>query len=200
MNENDGADENGVPLPSESAKKKLLVLCSTFDECMDYGIDPDGLKNSENLSSEESFMDLNLSTGWIDGILNTVTIKKSENYHVSAFFCDDKERGTFVKLFSSIALWSNIMNEKFGSKNETATSSDIESYFKSLKVGILERKRHRADDFVRISMDFANSEIKLNAMMQTVKLESPNIRKRSNSIQERSPNSLSKFLLIQVMA
>lgn len=195
LNENDGADECAKPLPSEDAKKRLLALCNTFDESMDYASDSGELENLEN---EETFMDLNFTTGWIDDILNSVVVKKSQNYHESAYFCNEKEKELFVKLFSSIALWSNIMNPKFGSENKVATSSDVESYFKSLKVGILERKRYRADDFVRINIEFANSEIKLNAMSHNVQM-SPKIRKRSNSFEARSPNSPGKLFLIYTL-
>lgn len=197
LNENDGIDECGMPLPSEDAKKRLLGLCSTFDETMDYESDSMELESSEK---EETFMDLNFTTVWIHDILNSVVVKKSSNYHQSAYLSDKEESEKFVKIFSSFALWSNIMNPIFRSKNETATSSDVESYFKSLKVGILERKRHRADDFIRISIEFANSEIKLNAASHNVDLMSPKIRKRSNSLEERSPNSPGRPFLISFLA
>lgn len=40
---------------------------------------------------------------------------------------------SFILILTRIPLWSNIMMDAFGSKNECATSSGLESYFKNFK-------------------------------------------------------------------
>lgn len=192
LNENDGVDEFGVPLPSEEAKKRLVALCSTHNENDDYENDFDSLED-ENIETDLNF---NADSGWINDIIKDVPIKNSKNYHASVYFsqCD---KDTYVKLLSSIPLWSNIMNPIFGSSTEVATSSDIESFFKSLKTGILGRKMLRADDFLEVYIEFVNAEIKLNAIPNNkIELKSPTSRKRSNSLHERSPMSPGILLLL----
>lgn len=193
LSEYDGIAQDGVALPSEEAKKRLLSLCSTHDENVDYASHETELEGDDIFEgNDDTPMDLNFTTGWIDDILEKVlecVQVESQSCHENAYFCNEGEKKIFVNLFSTIALWSNIMNPIFKSKNEVATSSDVESYFKSFKVGILERKRLRADEFVRINIEFANSEIKLNAMSHNDITKTPPIRKRSNSLQEKSPNS-----------
>lgn len=126
-----------------------------------------------------------------------VPIKNSENYHASVYF-SALDKITYVKLLSSIPLWSNIMNRVFESATEVATSSDVESYFKSLKSGILGRKLRRADDFLEIYTEFVNAEIKLNAISNNKNdLESPPSRKRSNSLHERPSITPGKLLLLK---
>lgn len=83
------------------------------------------------------------------------------------------------------------MNPVFGTSLAVATSSDVESYFKTLKAGIFERKLYRVDEFVEIHTDFINSEIKLNAISNDAGLTGPHHTKRngSNSLNESSRNT-----------
>lgn len=192
LNENDGSDEFGVPLPSEEARKRLNVLCSTHNVSDDYASDSDQ-GDVENGAIEKD-LNFNADSGWIDDIIKEVSISKSENYHESVYF-SGRDKEMYVKMLSSIALWSNIMNPIFGSSTLVATSSDVESYFKSLKTGIIGRKMLRVDDFFELHTDFVNAEIKLNAISnnKTV-LNSPKPRGRSNSLHERSPITSGKLL------
>lgn len=187
MNENDGQDEFQKPLPSEDAKIRLLMLCSTHDETIDYASD---IVSEEN--SDEG-LDFNANIHWVEDITKKVVIKKGESYHHSVYYCTAQEQLMYVKLFSSITLWSNVMNRLFGSSAVAATSSDVESYFKSLKSGIFERKLMRVDEFFAIHNEFINSEIKLNAISNNDN-NMPTKRDRSNSLSERSPVSDGKQL------
>lgn len=174
----------------------LIVLCCTHDETQDYTDDPNILQPVD----WDKDMDLNANTTWIEEIISRVTITTSEKCHENAFHCGAKDKNMFVKLFSSIVLWSNIMNPVFGSSAEVATSSDVESYFKSLKNGILKSKTYRVDEFFKIHTDFVNSEIKLNAMSGDVGLNQPAKRKRTNSLNEStsfSPGTL-KYIVILI--
>lgn len=187
LNENDGDDELGVPLPSEKARIRLFTLCCTHNESDAYASDSD---SDENIAEEMNF---NADLSWIDDIINEVPITKSETYHQNVFF-SGTEKKMCINLLSTIVLWSNIMNQKFESSAEVATSSDVESYFKSLKTGVLGRKMHRADDFLEGHVEFVNAEIKLNAISNNKpELKSPMLR-RSNSFHERSPTSGKMFL------
>lgn len=72
----------------------------------------------------------------------------------------------------------------------TATSSDIESSFKSLKRGIMKGKMTRVDSFLPKHIEYLNSEVKLNASKSAnSKHTNTNVqmRKRSNSLNECSP-------------
>lgn len=181
LNENDGVDEFGVALPSEEARNRLVGLRSTHDDIDYASVSDDSLEEED----PEKDMNFNADSGWINDIIKDVPIKNSDNYHASVYY-SERDKITYVKLLASIPLWSNIMNQIFESTTEVATSSDVESYFKSLKSGILGRKLRRADDFFEIYTEFVNAEIKLNAISNTKNdLESPPSRKRSNSLHER---------------
>lgn len=189
LNENDGFDDVG-PLQSECAKKRLITLCSTHEENADYASDFDALETEHT----ERDMDYKADETWIDEIIEKVIITKSENQHENLYYSPG-DKGMFVKLFSSIVLWSNVMNPIFGSTAEVATSSDVESYFKTLKTGILGRKMYRPDEFFELHTDFVNSEIKLNSMSNSIVLTSPAQRNRSNSLNERPSISPGKSIL-----
>lgn len=195
LNQKDGVDEFGVPLPSEEARKRLFALCSTHNESEDYGNDSECPEDEE----VEKNMDFDAESGWIEDIIKEVPIKNENTYHDSVYFSGtDKEKKMYVKMLSSIVLWSNIMNPIFGSSMEVATSSDVESYFKSLKTGILERKMHRADDFFEVHTDFVNAEIKINAISsKEPEPDEPKPRGRSNSLHLRSPIPLGNLLLLK---
>lgn len=132
-------------------------------------------------------MSYNANSTWVEEIVKNVDICKSADYHESIYFCTEKERKMYVKLFTSIVLWSNVTNKLFGSSTTTATSSDSESYFKLLKTGILTHPLYRVDEFLEHHLKFINSEIKLSAMCSNA--QEPEKRKRSNSLGERSPSN-----------
>lgn len=176
------------------------MLCSTHDETIDYA--------SDNVSEEntDEGVDFNANIQWVEDITKKAVIKKGESYHHSVYYCTAQDQLMYVKLFSSITLWSNVMNRLFGSSAVAATSSDVESYFKSLKSGIFERKLMRVDEFFAIHNEFINSEIKLNAISNNDN-NMPTKRDRSNSLSEHSPVSDGKqlnrcyytFLIISIL-
>lgn len=191
MNENDGNDEFGKELPAEVAKKRLHLLCTTHDEKVDYA------DYSDNLESDDPDRDLEYDADikWLDEIIGRVSKKTSENYHENVYFTPgDKEM--YVKMFSSIVLWSNVMNPMFKSAASVATSSDVESFFKSLKHGILPRKMLSAPEFLEAHINFVNAEIKLNATANVMGSKIPAKRKRTNSLDENSPVSHGILLFI----
>lgn len=184
LNENDGLDEEGEPLPSEVAKGKLLTLCSTHNESLDYADDSDTSEANEIDTNDG--LNVNVDTKWIQEIIEAIPIKKkSKECHENLYY-DPKATKMYVKLFSTIVMWSNVMNAKFKSTQEAATSSDIESFFKSLKYGILKRKMYPVNEFLEHYIDFANAEIKLIA------IPDPKKSKRSKSLEEKRVTSSGK--------
>lgn len=192
LNENDGYD--GVtPLPSESARNRLHALCSTHNADEDYASESDVLEKDD----ADKDLDFSADSGWIEEIIGEVDIETSPGSHESLYY-SPKEKQKFVTIFSSLVLWSNVMNPVFGTSLAVATSSDVESYFKTLKTGIFERKLYRADEFVEIHTDFISSEIKLNAISNDAGSTSPRHtkRNRSKSLNERLPLSPGEYYII----
>lgn len=134
-------------------------------------------------------LDFSADSGWIEENIGEVDIETSPGSHESLYY-SPKEKQKFVTIFSSLVLWSNVMNPVFGTSLAVATSSDVESYFKTLKTGIFERKLYRADEFIEIHTDFISSEIKLNAISNDAELTSSRHTKRngSNSLNESPRN------------
>lgn len=170
FNEYDGHNVFNEALPSETSKIRLVNLIGTHNEDFDYADD-----------SEESseICDIIVNTDWINNIIETVPIE-TNGEHLNVFY-NKSDSKMYVKLFSTVALWSNVMNASFGSTADVATSSDVESSFKSLKNGILEGKMWPAHLFLRAHVDFVNAGVKLNAMGSNNGSTEPSKRKRSNS-------------------
>lgn len=153
-------------------------LCITHDANVDYA----DYSDSEILESDDPDKDLDYDADikWLDEIIGRVSKKTSENYHENVYFSPaDKEM--YVKIFSSSVLWSNVMNSMFKSTASEATSSDVESFFKSLKYGILPRKMLSAPEFLEAHINFVSAEIKLNATANGMVSKTPAKRKRTNS-------------------
>lgn len=190
LNEKDGFDGKN-PLPAETARIKLLALCSTHDENVNYAEDSDVL--DLEVEDTETNLDYNADSNWLNEIIEKVIVTKSENQYHDNLYYSRADMKMYVKIFSSIVLWSNVMNPLFGSSTLVATSSDVESYFKTLKTAIFGRNMYRADEFFEIHNDFVNAEIKLNAMSNDNHgTSSPKKRKRSNSLNERPSMSPGK--------
>lgn len=178
-NENDGMDEFGELLPAESSRMRLINLIDTHDETIDY----------ENETSDwRDDLDFRVSTHWIHDIIQKVPVKKANSGHLNLYY-DKEGEETFIQILSTIPLWSNIMNESFGSTSNVATSSDVESSFNSLKNGILAGKVLPVHTFLQSHIEFVNAEIKLNAISN----KNPSIKppKRSRSL-EQTPKKLQK--------
>lgn len=136
-------------------------------------------------------MDYDTDSTWINEIIEKVITKSPIDGNHDNLYYSPGDKEMYVRLFSSIALWSNVMNPIFGSTTTVATSSDVESHFKSLKTGILGRKMYRADDFLEVYVDFVNAEIKLNAISNNIGSVK---RNRSNSLEERPMISPGKLI------
>lgn len=188
LNMNDGEDEHNQLLPSELARKRLLALCNTHDKSPDYTDDFDVL-DAEEIDED---MDYNADCNWIEEILKNVPIHDSKDYHDSLYY-NAGDKNMYVKLFSSIALWSNVMNTIFDSSASEATSSDVESFFKSLKHGILQQKMFRADEFLELYIDFANAEIKCSALPNHNEPKRIKKSKRSKSLEGKSADTPGKY-------
>lgn len=197
MSESDGCDEFNQPLASELAKRRLDDLCSTHDESTDYS------ENSEIFHEHDPDKDMDFNAGhkWIDKILENVPIIKSKKYHDNLYY-SGSDKNMYVKLFSSIVLWSNVMNPLFDSSSDVATSCDVESFFKSLKHGILQQKMCRADEFMELFVDFANAEIKINAMSNPNDTIALKKSKRSKSLDDKPVTPPGKYhtLIVTVIA
>lgn len=181
LNEYDGVDEFNAKLPAEISKVRLTNLGGTHNEYPDYA-------EESNEWSEDSEVDVN--TQWIDDIIKKVPIVET-GHHLNVLY-SGSDKGIYVKLFSTIVLWSNVMNNSFGSTAAVATSSDVESSFNSLKNGILAGKMLKAHTFVKTHVEFVNAEVKLNAICTSNQSEEPPKRKRSNSMTESSPLKIRK--------
>lgn len=153
-----------------------MTLCSSRYESADYANSSDS--DDESISTEPD-LDICTDAQWVNDIIDKIIIKSSSEFHDNIYYCpNDKQK--FIKMFSTISLWSNVMNKFHKSASETATSSDVESHFKSLKHGILQKKMHRVDDFLTAHIEFVDAEIKLLA------ISSNTGRKRSKSLDTNS--------------
>lgn len=183
LNKFDGSIDSN-PLPSETCKQKLLLLLSSYDESADYHDDSEKLEDTE--------LDVNVDCGWIEEIIKEVVIIENDDnandYHENVYFSSD-QKDFYIKLFSTIVLWSNVTNTLFASSKTVATTQDVESNFKTLKTGIIGRKMIRVDTFLQIHVDYVNAEVKLNAGSKKTDLMHGNRKKRSKSLEEFKPSS-----------
>lgn len=199
MNENDGQDEYQHLLPSEKAKKKLIELCRTHNESIDYATNDTEVDESKENDDAGPDLSFNANSTWVEEIVKSVDVRTPVECNENLYYCSKTEQEMYVKLFSSIVLWSNVTSKLFGSSTKTATSSDSESYFKSLKSGILTNPLYRVDEFLEKHLNFINSEIKLSAMSSGKVAQQSQGRQRSNSLGERSSMSPGKFELFTIV-
>lgn len=173
LNKYDG-DLGSQPTPAEESKKILLGLIGSHDEDVEC---------SEDLCEEDDDgLNVNVECCWITEIINKVSIIDSGPHDNIYFNADDK--AMYIKIFSTITLWSNVMNSSFVSTTTTATSADVEGYFKDLKTLILERKKLQAHTFLERHLEYINAEIKLAACKPESNLKNDvQKRKRSNSLE-----------------
>lgn len=114
-----------------------MDLCSTFDlDEVDTEGEPDRLDEVDSVATS---ICREPHASWLTRILTLVhknqgssTSSRHENLYYSPYDLD-----YYIKLFSKICLWGNVMNTEFKSTAVVATSSDVESSFRSLKHGIL---------------------------------------------------------------
>lgn len=115
-------------------------------------------------------------TSWIDEIIQKVTIKKSEAYHENLYY-NQAYTKAFIDIFSSLVLWSRVMDAKYEANTKLLSSSDVESFFNSLKNGILNGEMVHLCEFFKLHTEFINAEVKLHAMQAIGQYK----RKRSGS-------------------
>lgn len=179
LNEYDGSDDIGM-LPSEISKRKLLHLLATYDKDTDY--------DEDDIKPDDTELDVGEKCLWIEEIISKVVINREmpKEQHGNLYY-SPKEKNFYTKIFSTIPLWSNVMNNLFATSKTVATSSDVESNFKTLKTGIIGRRMISPHIFLKIHIDFVNAEVKLNAGSKKRDSAIATIRKRSNSFSEISP-------------
>lgn len=147
--------------------------------------------NENEYSEIDTVLDDGLDCEWVESIIAKVIIKESDEYHLNVLFAST-EKAKYIKLFSTI-----VLNPKHKSPSALATSSDIESFFKSLKHYILQKKMRRPDVFISTYNDFANAEIKLCSVSTSPILdESPKLNRtlnRSKSLEELNSSCTNSY-------
>lgn len=175
LNRYDGTDEDGCELPTEQSKKWLICLCTTFDfideDDKDDEEKPDEI-NEADPEAEELCKEP--EPDWLTKIVSNANTTELFGLHENLYY-NPNDLKYYIKLFSTICLWSNIMNLKFKSSTFVATSSDVESSFRSLKHGILNNKIHRVDQFIEKHIKYLNAEIKLRSMTANDNHKSPKL-------------------------
>lgn len=173
LNEFDGTDEMGA-LPAETSKKNLLALLSSYEED-EYTVDD--IRPDDESDEDDEVCD------WIQEIINNIVIVKNvpKDQHANLYY-NPNEKLYYMKLFSTIPLWSNVTNSLFETTRTLATTADCESNFKTLKTGIIGRTMLSPHKFLKLHIDFVNAEVKLRA----------GARRRSNSLDAISPDVLRK--------
>lgn len=156
LNKYDGNDDYNKPLPAEKSKRNLLMLCSSH-------IMSDDDNTMDDIYAEdketEDIMKIDSNTEWVKNIIEEVFIVTSPNFHENLYY-NPKKEDFYLKLFSTICLWSNVMAPVFQSDTMTATSSDIESNFKTIKSSMLQNKIIRVDRFLEEHIKHVNAEVK----------------------------------------
>lgn len=188
LNKFDGSIDS-IPTAAEESKRRLLRLITTHSEEADY-VDAE-------MKLDDTELNTNVDCDWINQIIEQVGISDGddETSHANLYY-SPSDKDFYVRLFSTISLWSNVMNSSFGCTTTVATSSDIESSFKSLKHGITRGKMVRVDSFLPIHIEYVNAEVKLNASSSAnskhTNSSSIQMRKRSSSLHKTSPSAIRK--------
>lgn len=157
LNKFDGIGDDGEKVPAENAKKRLLRLCSTHvpEEYDEHEEDEAESTDLENILDED------INVDWIRQIIEKIPVSEQETEHDNLYY-DPKKETFFIKLFSTIVLWSNIANHVFQSDLTTATSSDVESNIKTVKTTVTEKKQLRADKFIKLHLEYLAAELRLS--------------------------------------
>lgn len=180
LNPYDGCDESNQPLPAEVSRTRLQRLVGTHESVLyeDEDVTNDFIPDDDDGN-------IHADSDWIEDIIDRIDIITTESSHQNVYY-NPKAKDFYIKLFSTVSLYSNIMNKAFGSTASTATSSDVESSFNSLKNNILAGEMLNAHQFLRTHIDFVNAQIKLGAISSGEVSIQLHQRKRSNSMTEMS--------------
>lgn len=116
---------------------------------------------------------------WFDKIVATEKLHSDisdetdhDNLHYLPSFID-----SLRKIIAKIPLWTNVMVQYFKSPYQTATSSNIESYFKNIKTLLLNNRKGllKVDDFIKRHIDYLSGELKTaKCIYSSAETESPN--------------------------
>lgn len=183
MNKFVGSNIEGELLPAENSKRRLLSLCATHDfDFEKEHLHEDQTENLEEVQESENEYQEQPDDAWLKEIINKVPITSEglgaeaiDNIYYIAY-----EKDKYIKLLSTIPTWSNIMNGIFTSQYLTATSQDVESYFKTLKHHVMDQKMIRADKFLSLHVIYMKTEFKLRMA------EGMTARKREHSYTGKS--------------
>lgn len=63
-------------------------------------------------------------------------------------------------LLKKLLMWSNVLNSNMDSESTSPSSSNVESYFKSIKTLLLSNKRERVDSFLIRHYEFIAGKVK----------------------------------------
>lgn len=171
-------------LPAEKSMNRLLDLCATHE--FNFEVDGEDPTNYlEEVQESEEEIQEQPDDAWLQEIISKVPITNdvSKKSTGNIYYCE-YDKNKFVKLMSTLPLWSNIMNEIFDSQFTTATSQDVESYFKTLKHHILDQKMIRSDKFLSSHISSLKTEYKLRMAegMTARKIERPHPKEINEGI------------------
>lgn len=174
-----GSNSSGY-LPAEKSKQRLHHLLATHEfNCAECDSSDEGEIQEENSQDDEPNDIERMETvepddAWLQQIIAGVQItdeEKSSSRTDNIYYCD-YEKEKFIKIFLTLPLWSNVMNDIFGSQFTTATSQDVESNFNTVKNRVLNQKMVRADKFLSIHVNYLKTEFKLRMAEGMVARES----------------------------
>lgn len=173
------------------ARDRLLQIVAThhtivealFSEITETEPNPEKSSdtNSEDFSSDLKSHKDTSSYRWVISVFNSVQIGESdmpENiYHSSRF------EKYLIHTFVRSPLWSNPMLHEFEWNYDYATSTPVESEFKTIK-SLLNFKKYRVDAFLKKRLEHLSGQMKIAKADQNQKrnLDNTSVRKRSDSL------------------
>lgn len=105
-----------------------------------------------------------LSYGWVQNILKSIKIS-DEKEKENMYFAPEYKK-YLLRTFVRLPLWSNIMLEKFSSRNTCATSSPSENTFKEIKKLLNLTKKKRVDVLVDKNISKLSGHLKIGVAHQ----------------------------------
>lgn len=127
--------------------------------------------NEEKIPKDKTYKST-VNYTWIRGLIQSISIAEcnldgSGNAGSFNAFYAPQYRKYLTRTFVRMPLWSNIMIRNFGSRNDCATSSQVESIFKDIKRNLCFKKR-RVDLFLKRHIKYLSGEMKLVLANQEV--------------------------------
>lgn len=178
LNEHDGFNKSNTPSRCDLAKNRLKTLnqfqtldteieIQNSDKINDLpkAVEKTVFENKTDtkLSEENRFLKWftnKIETEKLLVTLDTEDIGNHDNLYYYPVFI-----GTLSRLLNLFPLWSNVMKHIYDSEIEAPTSSNVESYFKTIKRLLLnlstKSHRLRTDEFIMKHLEFLKGEIKV---------------------------------------